>query len=114
MDKWSVSRAYGCECPCIKVFSNAKRGYCWSCWFINYWLSSIVVAKTFGAKKVIASARYPQQVEAAKKMGADVVVSSKGEFEDACFDASGGIELILSLSRLEVINLKHSTNQLEY
>ena len=55
-------------------------------------LSSIVVAKTFGAKKVIASARYPQQVEAAKKMGADVVVSSKsGEFEDACFDASGGI-----------------------
>ena len=55
-------------------------------------LSSIGVAKTFGAKKVIASARYPHQAEAAYKMGADLVVSSKnGEFEDACMEASDGI-----------------------
>jgi threonine dehydrogenase-like Zn-dependent dehydrogenase len=55
-------------------------------------LSSIAAAKAFGARTVIASARHPQQAEAAKKMGADVVVGSEpGEFEDACLEASNGI-----------------------
>ncbi|HJP28743.1 MAG TPA: zinc-binding dehydrogenase [Dehalococcoidia bacterium] len=55
-------------------------------------LSSIVVAKAFGARAVIASARYPHQAEAAKKMGADIVVGSdEGEFEAACLDATNGI-----------------------
>ena len=55
-------------------------------------LSSIAVAKAFGARTVIASARHQQQAEAAKRMGADIVVGSEeGEFEAACMDASGGI-----------------------
>ena len=55
-------------------------------------LSSIASAKAFGARTVIASARHPQQAEAAKKLGADVVVGSEpGEFEDACLEASDGI-----------------------
>jgi len=54
-------------------------------------LSSIVVAKEFGAREIIASARYPQQAEAAKKMGADVVTGSEpGEFEEACREANSG------------------------
>ena len=55
-------------------------------------LSSIAAAKAFGARSVIASARHPQQAEAAKNLGADVVVGTEpGEFEDACLEASGGI-----------------------
>lgn len=55
-------------------------------------LSSIAVAKAFGARTVIASARHPQQADAAKRMGADVVVGSEGgEFEDACMEASDGL-----------------------
>tara|TARA_B100000700_G_scaffold166886_1_gene184404 strand:+ start:379 stop:1422 length:1044 start_codon:yes stop_codon:yes gene_type:complete len=55
-------------------------------------LSSIAVAKAFGARTVIASARHPHQAEAATNMGADVVVGSDGtEFEEACLDASNGI-----------------------
>jgi len=55
-------------------------------------LSSIAAAKAFGARTVIASARHVQQAEAAKKMGADIVVSSEeGEFEAACLDATNGI-----------------------
>jgi len=55
-------------------------------------LSSIVAARAFGARTVIASARHPQQAEAAKKMGADVVVGTEpGEFEDACLEASNGV-----------------------
>ncbi len=55
-------------------------------------LSAIAAARAFGARKVIASARHPQQAEAARKMGADVVVGSEpGEFEDACMEASNGI-----------------------
>ncbi len=55
-------------------------------------LSAIGAAHSFGAKKVIASAKYPHQAEAAKKMGADVVTGSDGdEFEEACREASGGV-----------------------
>ena len=55
-------------------------------------LSAIAAARAFGARTVIASARHPQQAEAAKKMGADVVVGAEpGEFEDACMEASNGI-----------------------
>ena len=55
-------------------------------------LSAIAVARAFGARKVIASAKYPHQAEAARKMGADVVIGSEGdEFEEACREASGGI-----------------------
>ena len=55
-------------------------------------LSAIAAARAFGAKKVIASAKYPHQAAAARNMGADVVTGSEGdEFEDACREASGGI-----------------------
>jgi threonine dehydrogenase-like Zn-dependent dehydrogenase len=55
-------------------------------------LSAIAAARAFGAKKVIASAKYPHQAAAARKMGADVVTAAEGdEFEEACRDASGGI-----------------------
>ncbi len=55
-------------------------------------LSSIAAAKAFGARTVIASARYPHQAEAAKKMGADIVVGSEeGAFEAACLDATNGL-----------------------
>jgi threonine dehydrogenase-like Zn-dependent dehydrogenase len=55
-------------------------------------LSAIAAAHAFGAKKVIASAKYPHQRSAALKMGADVVTGvADGEFEDACRAASGGL-----------------------
>ena len=55
-------------------------------------LSAIAAACAFGAKKVIASAKYPHQAAAARKMGADVVTGPDGdEFEDACREASGGL-----------------------
>ena len=55
-------------------------------------LSSIAVAKSFGAKTIIASAKYHQQAEAAKNMGADIVVSSEpGELENKCFEITEGI-----------------------
>ena len=55
-------------------------------------LSAIAAAKAFGARTVIASARHAHQAEAAKKMGADIVVGSEsGEFEAACYDATGGL-----------------------
>lgn len=55
-------------------------------------LSAIGAAHAFGAKRVIASAKYPHQAEAAKKMGADVVTGADGdEFEEACREASGGV-----------------------
>lgn len=55
-------------------------------------LSAIGAAHAFGARKVIATAKYPHQAEMAKKMGADVVVGAEpGEFEDACKAATGGL-----------------------
>lgn len=55
-------------------------------------LSAIATARAFGAKTVIASAKYPHQAAAALNMGADVVTGSDGdEFEEACRVASGGI-----------------------
>jgi threonine dehydrogenase-like Zn-dependent dehydrogenase len=55
-------------------------------------LSAISVAKHFGAKTIIASAKYPHQAKAAIKMGADFVVSAEpGELEDKCFELTDGI-----------------------
>ncbi len=55
-------------------------------------LSAIGAAHAFGAKKVIASAKYPHQADAARKMGADVVTGVEDdEFEEACREASGGV-----------------------
>ena len=55
-------------------------------------LSAIAVAKAYGARKVIVSARYQHQAEAARKMGADIVVGSEaGAFEAACLDATDGL-----------------------
>ena len=52
-------------------------------------LASILVARAFGASKVIASARYPHQKDAAVKMGADIVVSDEpGELEEACREST--------------------------
>ena len=55
-------------------------------------LSTIVAAKFFGASKIIASAKYPHQADAAKKMGADIVVNtSVGELENACMEQTKGM-----------------------
>jgi threonine dehydrogenase-like Zn-dependent dehydrogenase len=55
-------------------------------------LSSIAAAHAFGARKVIASAKYPHQAQVARRLGADVVVGVEpGEFEEACRDANGGL-----------------------
>jgi L-iditol 2-dehydrogenase len=47
-------------------------------------LSAIVAAKHLGAGKIIGSAKYPHQVNLAKKLGADIVVGSQ---EDEVMDA---------------------------
>ena len=55
-------------------------------------LSSIAAANAFGARKIIASAKYPQQAEMARKMGADVVVGAEpGELTDRVLDVTDGI-----------------------
>jgi threonine dehydrogenase-like Zn-dependent dehydrogenase len=55
-------------------------------------LAAIAAAKAFGAKKVIASAKYRQQAEHASALGADVVTgTAKGELEDAVKSATGGL-----------------------
>lgn len=55
-------------------------------------LAAIGAAKAFGARKVIASARYPQQAEMARDLGADIVTGSEmGELEDAVKSATGGL-----------------------
>lgn len=55
-------------------------------------LAAIAAARAFGAKKVVATAKYPHQADMAKKMGADIVVGTDpGEFEEACKEATGGL-----------------------
>ena len=55
-------------------------------------LSSIAAANAFGARKVIASAKYPQQADMARKMGADIVVGADpGELTDRVLEATDGI-----------------------
>ncbi len=55
-------------------------------------LAAIGAAKASGARKVLASARYPMQADLARKMGADVVTGSeKGELEDAVKSATSGL-----------------------
>ena len=55
-------------------------------------LSCIAAAKALGARRVIASARYPQQRSAAQAVGADLVTGTEpGELEDACKSATNGL-----------------------
>ena len=55
-------------------------------------LSCIAAARAAGVGKIIASARYPQQRDAALAIGADEVVGSEpGELEEACRSATGGL-----------------------
>ncbi len=61
-------------------------------------LGAIASAKFFGASKIIASAKYPHQAEAAKLMGADIVVSAEpGDLENACLDNTDGIGVDLAI-----------------
>ena len=55
-------------------------------------LSSIASAHAFGASKIIASAKYPQQAELAAKMGADVVTGAEpGELTDRVRELTDGV-----------------------
>jgi threonine dehydrogenase-like Zn-dependent dehydrogenase len=54
-------------------------------------LAAVLAARHLGAGKIIASARYRQQAEAARRMGADEVVGSEpGELEDAVRSRTNG------------------------
>lgn len=54
-------------------------------------LAGIVAARHLGASRIVASARYPQQANAARMLGADAVVGSEpGELEDAAREATDG------------------------
>jgi threonine dehydrogenase-like Zn-dependent dehydrogenase len=54
-------------------------------------LAAILAARHLGAGRIIASARYRQQADAARRMGADEVVGSEpGELEDAARAATDG------------------------
>ncbi len=55
-------------------------------------LAAVAAAKALGARKVIASARYPRQAELARELGADDVTgSARGALEDAVKSATGGL-----------------------
>ncbi|MBI4218927.1 MAG: zinc-binding dehydrogenase [Chloroflexi bacterium] len=55
-------------------------------------LAAIAAARALGARKVIASARHPQQAKLARILGADIVTGSdKGELEEAVKSATGGL-----------------------
>ena len=55
-------------------------------------LAAIAAARALGARKVVASARYPQQKAMAEACGADLVVGSEpGELEDAAQSITGGL-----------------------
>lgn len=55
-------------------------------------LSSIASAKAFGASKVIASAKYPQQAQLAQKMGADHITSAEpGELTEKVLELTNGV-----------------------
>ena len=61
-------------------------------------LGAIASAKFFGASKIIASAKYPHQAEAAKLMGADIVVSAEpGDLENACLENTNGIGVDIAI-----------------
>ena len=57
----------------------------------NIGLTSIIAARGLGAGKIIATARYEQQAQMAKLLGADEVYPDSGpDFLDALRDATGG------------------------
>ena len=57
----------------------------------NIGLTTIAAAKALGAGWVIATARYDQQAEHARELGADEVYPDRGpEFWDAIYEATGG------------------------
>ncbi|MDA1189147.1 MAG: zinc-binding dehydrogenase [Chloroflexi bacterium] len=54
-------------------------------------LNCIAAARALGAGKIIATARHPQQVEMARKLGADAAVSSEGTvLKEALADITDG------------------------
>jgi len=54
-------------------------------------LAAIAGARYLGAGRIVASARHPQQAEAARRMGADTVVGSEpGALEEAAREATDG------------------------
>ena len=54
-------------------------------------LACVGAAKFLGASKVIISAKYKHQAEAAKKMGADIITGvEEGEFEEICKSQTNG------------------------
>ncbi len=55
-------------------------------------LAAIAAARSLGARKIVASARYPQQKEMAERCGADLVVGSEpGELEAAAQSLTNGL-----------------------
>ncbi|MDA1257150.1 MAG: zinc-binding dehydrogenase [Chloroflexi bacterium] len=55
-------------------------------------LAAIAAARSLGARKIVASARYPQQKAMAEACGADMVVGSEpGELEDAARSMTDGL-----------------------
>lgn len=55
-------------------------------------LCATASARAMGAGTIVATARYPQQADMARRMGADVVVGSDGdELKDALSDISDGV-----------------------
>ena len=55
-------------------------------------LCTTAAARAMGAGTIVATARYPQQVEMARRMGADTVVGSDGgELKEALSEISGGL-----------------------
>ena len=57
----------------------------------NIGLTAVAAARTMGAGRIFATARYPQQAEMARRLGADVVASDSGpELKDLLLDATGG------------------------
>lgn len=54
-------------------------------------LACVGAAKFLGASKVIISAKYKHQADAAKKMGADIITNvEEGEFEEICKSQTDG------------------------
>jgi L-iditol 2-dehydrogenase len=55
-------------------------------------LCATSAARTMGAGTIVATARYPQQADMARRMGADIVVGTEGdELKDALAEISDGV-----------------------
>ncbi len=57
----------------------------------NIGLTAVAAARSMGAGRIFATARYPQQADMARRLGADVVAPDSGpELKDLLLDATGG------------------------